>query len=39
MSSEKSECVLDGAGSIVTNDMPSRHLCYGNPGRVVREIA
>jgi maltose O-acetyltransferase len=28
-----------GAGSIVTNDMPARHLCHGNPCRVVREIA
>jgi acetyltransferase-like isoleucine patch superfamily enzyme len=26
------------AGSVVTNDMPARHLCYGNPCRVIREI-
>jgi maltose O-acetyltransferase len=28
-----------GAGSVVTNDMPAGHLCYGNPCRVIREIA
>jgi maltose O-acetyltransferase len=27
-----------GAGSVVTNDMPAGHLCYGNPCRVVREV-
>ncbi len=28
-----------GAGSVVTKDMPARHLCFGNPCRVIREIA
>ena len=28
-----------GAGSVVTKDMPARHLCLGNPCRVIREIA
>lgn len=27
-----------GAGSLVTADMPSGHLCFGNPCRVIREI-
>jgi len=27
-----------GAGSVVTRDMPSRHLCLGNPCRAVREL-
>ena len=27
-----------GAGSVVTKDMPARHLCFGNPCRVIREI-
>ena len=27
-----------GAGSVVTNDLPAGHLCFGNPCRVVREI-
>ncbi len=27
-----------GAGSVVTNDMPAAHLCFGNPCRVIREI-
>lgn len=27
-----------GAGSVVTKDLPSGHLCFGNPCRVVREI-
>jgi maltose O-acetyltransferase len=27
-----------GAGSVVLRDVPPRHLCVGNPGRVVREI-
>jgi maltose O-acetyltransferase len=27
-----------GAGSVVTGDMPARHLCYGNPCRAIREI-
>jgi maltose O-acetyltransferase len=27
-----------GAGSVVTNDMPAGHLCFGNPCRVIREI-
>ena len=27
-----------GAGSVVLGDLPSRHLCVGNPCRVVREI-
>ncbi|HEY2004972.1 MAG TPA: sugar O-acetyltransferase [Solirubrobacteraceae bacterium] len=27
-----------GAGSVVTDDMPSGHLCFGNPCRVIREI-
>jgi maltose O-acetyltransferase len=28
-----------GAGSVVTKDMPAGHLCFGNPCRVIREIA
>lgn len=27
-----------GAGSVVVRDVPPRHLCVGNPGRIVREI-
>ena len=27
-----------GAGSVVTQDMPAGHLCFGNPCRVIREI-
>jgi maltose O-acetyltransferase len=27
-----------GAGSVVTNDLPAGHLCYGNPCRVIGEI-
>jgi maltose O-acetyltransferase len=27
-----------GAGSVVTRDLPARHLCVGNPCRVVRSI-
>jgi acetyltransferase-like isoleucine patch superfamily enzyme len=27
-----------GSGSVVTGDMPVRHLCYGNPCRAIREI-
>jgi maltose O-acetyltransferase len=27
-----------GAGSVVTNDLPAGHLCFGNPCRVIREI-
>jgi maltose O-acetyltransferase len=27
-----------GAGSVVTKDLPARHLCLGNPCRVIREI-
>jgi maltose O-acetyltransferase len=27
-----------GAGSVVTKDMPARHLCFGNPCRVIRAI-
>jgi maltose O-acetyltransferase len=27
-----------GAGSVVTTDMPARHLCVGNPCRPVREL-
>lgn len=27
-----------GAGSVVTNDLPAGHLCYGNPCRVIRAI-
>jgi maltose O-acetyltransferase len=27
-----------GAGSVVTKDLPPRHLCYGNPCRVIRAI-
>jgi maltose O-acetyltransferase len=30
-------CVI-GAGSVVTRDMPARHLCFGNPCRPVRPI-
>jgi maltose O-acetyltransferase len=30
-------CVI-GAGSVVTRDMPERHLCFGNPCRPVRPI-
>lgn len=28
-----------GAGSVVTKDLPERHLCVGNPCRVIRELA
>jgi maltose O-acetyltransferase len=28
-----------GAGSVVTHDLPAGHLCFGNPCRVIREIA
>jgi len=28
-----------GAGSVVTNDLPAGHLCFGNPCRVIREIS
>lgn len=27
-----------GAGSVVTRDLPGRHLCVGNPCRVIREL-
>lgn len=27
-----------GAGSVVTHDLPARHLCFGNPCRPVREV-
>jgi maltose O-acetyltransferase len=27
-----------GAGSVVTTDLPGRHLCFGNPCRVIREL-
>ena len=27
-----------GAGSVVVSDLPDRHLCVGNPCRVVREV-
>lgn len=27
-----------GAGSVVTKDLPTGHLCFGNPCRVIREI-
>ena len=27
-----------GAGSVVLSDLPERHLCFGNPCRVVREL-
>jgi len=27
-----------GAGSVVTKDVPERHLCLGTPARVVREL-
>jgi maltose O-acetyltransferase len=27
-----------GAGSVVISDLPERHLCLGNPCRVVREV-
>jgi maltose O-acetyltransferase len=27
-----------GAGSVVTRDLPPRHLCFGNPCRVIRPI-
>jgi maltose O-acetyltransferase len=27
-----------GSGSVVTKDMPARHLCLGNPCRAIREI-
>ncbi len=30
--------VVVGAGSVVTKDLPARHLCLGNPCRVIREI-
>jgi maltose O-acetyltransferase len=28
-----------GAGSVVTRDLPARHLCLGNPCRPVRELS
>jgi maltose O-acetyltransferase len=28
-----------GAGSVVTKNLPARHLCLGNPCRVIRQIA
>lgn len=28
-----------GAGSVVTKDLPAGHVCFGNPCRVIREIA
>jgi maltose O-acetyltransferase len=31
--------VVIGAGSVVTNDLPAGHLCFGSPCRVIREIA
>jgi maltose O-acetyltransferase len=31
--------VVVGAGSVVTKDLPAGHLCFGNPCRVIREIA
>jgi maltose O-acetyltransferase len=30
--------VVVGAGSVVTKDLPARHVCLGNPCRVIREI-
>ncbi len=27
-----------GAGSVVTNDLPAGHLCFGNPCQVIRQI-
>ena len=30
--------VVVGAGSVVTKDLPARHLCLGNPCRVIHEI-
>jgi maltose O-acetyltransferase len=27
-----------GAGSVVTKELPARHLCFGNPCRVIREL-
>jgi maltose O-acetyltransferase len=27
-----------GAGSLVTKDVPERHLCFGSPARAVREL-
>jgi maltose O-acetyltransferase len=30
-------CVV-GAGSVVISDLPGRHLCVGNPCRVIREV-
>lgn len=32
-----SNCVI-GAGSVVTHDMPSNYLCYGNPCKAIRKI-
>lgn len=32
------EDAVIGAGSVVTRDMPARHLCFGNPCRAVREV-
>jgi maltose O-acetyltransferase len=31
------DCVV-GAGSVVTRDMPERHVCFGNPCRPMRPI-
>ena len=28
-----------GAGSVVTKDLPAGHVCFGNPCRVIRQIA
>ena len=30
---------LVGAGIVVTKDLPAGHVCFGNPCRVIREIA
>jgi maltose O-acetyltransferase len=31
--------VVVGAGSVVTKNLPAGHLCFGNPCRVIRQIA
>ena len=31
--------VVIGAGSVVTKNLPAGHLCFGNPCRVIRQIA